>query len=208
MQKTIKTEQIEMVRAMMAGDFIRKEENCYSYQGELGPDGYCNLIGLDYDTVCLLGHLSYTITYLRTIENKYQLACMTYIDGIMNDKLSVNLEDDIDFLGLYSEKADSSLENFFNDSLENVVRKLKETYPDVVESIEQSVISNIREYDLYDSDKEHFAECYIKENPVSSVEMAEDYLTEEEQTDIVKDWSDCLSSEDTKDLIVKLVDTL
>ena len=190
MQKTIKTEQIEMARAMMAGDFIRKEENCYSYQGELGPDGYCNLIGLDYDTVCLLGHLSYTITYLRTIENKYQLACMTYIDGVMNSKLSFSLEDDTDFLGLYSEKADSSLENFFNDSLENVVSRLKETYPDVVESIEQNVISNIREYELYDSDKEHFAECYIEDNPVSSVEMAEGYLDSCDKKRFICNWVD------------------
>ena len=188
MQKTIKTEQIEIARAM-AGDFIEKAD-CYSYQGELSLVEYCNLIGLDYDTVCLLGHLSYSISYLRTIENKYQLACMTYIEGVMNGKLSVSLEGDTDFLGLYPEREDSSLENFFNDSLENVVRKLKETYPDVVESIEQNVIDNIREYDLADLDKEHFAECYIEENPVSSVEMAENYLDSSDKKRFVCDWVD------------------
>ena len=99
MQKTIKTEQIEIARAM-AGDFIRKED-CYSYQGELSSVEYCNLIGLDYDTVHMLGPVSYSISYLRTIENKYQLACMTYIEGVMNGKLSVSLEGDTDFMGLY-----------------------------------------------------------------------------------------------------------
>ena len=99
MQKTIKTEQIEIAKAM-AGDFIRKED-CYSYQGELSSVEYCNLIGLDYDTVHMLGPVSYSISYLRTIENKYQLACMTYIEGVMNGKLSVSLEGDTDFMGLY-----------------------------------------------------------------------------------------------------------
>lgn len=188
MQKTIKTEQIEMAKTM-AGDFIKKED-CYSYQGNISSTKYCTLIGLDYDTVRLFGPVSYSITYLRTIENKYQLACVTYIEGTVNEKLSVILEDDTDFIGFYTKASDNTLENFFNDSLENVVRKLKETYPDVVESIEQNVIDNIREYDLDDSDKEYFAESYIEDNPVTSVETAESYLDSSDMKRFICSWVD------------------
>ena len=106
MQKTIKTEQIEIAKAM-AKDFMENADG-YSYQGEMGPDGYCNLIGLDYDTVRLLGPVSYTISYQVTAEDKYQLACVTYINGIMNEKLSVSLEGDTDFMGFNTKASDNN----------------------------------------------------------------------------------------------------
>lgn len=34
-------------------------------------------------------------------------------------------------------KMDSSLENYFNDNLENIVRKIRETYPDVYKAIKE-----------------------------------------------------------------------
>jgi hypothetical protein len=112
-------------------------------------------------------------------------------EGCIMESLSVELESEADFLGLYSEVIeDNSLGDFFNDNLENVVRKLREIYHDVVESIEQSVIHNIREYDLEDSDKEYFAESYIEDNPVSSIETAESYLDSSDKKRFIIDWVD------------------
>jgi hypothetical protein len=171
----------------------------------------CKLVEADYDTLCRLqGVYSGEIIY-NSEYGKYIATCLVKKEGCIVEGLSVELESDEDFLGLFEKKekeADTSLENFFNDSLENVVRKLRETYPDVVENIEQNVISHIRGYDLDDSDIEYFADDWIKDNPRIAVDEAESYLTEEEQADIVKEWSDSLSSEDTKDLIVRLIDNL
>ena len=169
---------------------------------------FCELVEVDCDTLCRLKEVySGEITYSKE-DGLYIATCLMKKEGCIAEGLSVELESKEDFLELYSKEADSSLENFFNDNLENIVRKLRETYPDVVENIEQNVISNIRGYDLDDSDIEYFADDWIKDNPRIAVNEAEGYLTEEEQADIVKEWSDSLSSEDAKDLIVRLVDNL
>lgn len=158
---------------------------------------FCELVEADCDTLCRLSELySGEIAYSKE-DGRYIVTCLMKRDSCILENLSVELESEEDFLGLYSKEADNSkeadtsLENFFNDSLENVVRKLKETYPDVVESIEQNVISNIRDYDLEDSDKEYFAESYIEDNPVSSVEMAESYLSDDKKR-FICDWVDNL----------------
>lgn len=155
---------------------------------------FCELVEADCDTMCRLGACySGEVTYSKK-DGLYITTCLMKKDSCILENLSVELESEEDFLDLFSkeEKADSSLENFFNDNLENVVRKLKETYPDVVESIEQNVISNIRDYDLEDSDKEYFAESYIEDNPVSSVEMAENYLCDDDKKRFICDWVDNL----------------
>lgn len=171
---------------------------------------YCKVAEIDYKTMIRFdGNPSGDIAYSME-DGLYVVCCTTWLSGNRKESLSVELTSKEDFLRFYGKKAeaDSSLENFFNDNLENVVRKLRETYPDVVESIEQNVISNIRGYDLDDSDIEYFADDWIKNNPRIAVDEAESYLTEEEQADIVKEWSDSLSSEDAEDLIVRLVDNL
>lgn len=153
---------------------------------------FCELVEADCDTLCRLKELySGEITYSKE-DGLYITTCLMKKEGCILESLSVELECEEDFLRLYPKEADSSLENFFNDNLENVVRKMREIYPDVVESIEQNVISNIREYDLEDSDKEYFAESYIEDNPVSSVEMAESYLSDDAKKRFICDWVDNL----------------
>jgi hypothetical protein len=171
---------------------------------------YCKVAELDYKTMMRLDDIySGDIAYSME-DGLYVVCCTTWLSGNRKESLSVELTSEEDFLGFYGKKAeaDSSQKSFFDDSIENIVSKLRETYPDVVENIEQNVIRNIRGYDLDDSDIEYFADDWIKDNPRIAVDEAESYLTEEEQADIVKEWSDSLSSEDTKDLIVRLVDNL
>lgn len=154
---------------------------------------FCELVEADCDTLCRLGEIySGEVTYSKE-DGLYIATCLMKKEGCIVEGLSVELESEEDFLELFEEKsADTSLENFFNDNLENVVRKLKETYPDVVESIEQNVISNIRDYDLEDSDKEYFAESYIEVYPVESVEKAESYLCDDDKKRFIIDWVDNL----------------
>ena len=119
-RKQITTEQIEKAREL-AKDFKKqKEHDCYVYCGLLDDESYCKFLGIDFDTVILLSDIkdmSYTMSYLRTMKNKYRLCCMTYA-GTIIPGLSFTLEDDSDFLGLFTEekeeeKKDNSLENFF-----------------------------------------------------------------------------------------------
>jgi hypothetical protein len=162
------------------------------------PVQFEELTGINIPTVARLGSdgiVCTEIKYRRCIlllPVKYIAECNVIIDGLLHESLTTRFTAEEDFLDLFSkeEKADTSLENFFNDNLENVVRKLRETYPDVVENIEQNVISNICDYDLEDSDKEYFAESYIEDNPVSSVETAESYLSDEDKKRFICDWVD------------------
>lgn len=194
----------------MSRDFIpvmTDNKEVFVYDTPVFRD-FCELVEADCDTLCRLSELySGEIIYSKE-DGLYIVTCLMKRDSCILESLSAELECEEDFLGLYSKEADSSLENFFNDSLENVVRKLKETYPDVVESIEQNVISNIRGYDLDNSDREYFADDWIKDNPRIAVDEAEEYLTEEEKADTVKEWSKCLSGDDVKDVIKDLVDNL
>lgn len=140
--------------------------------------------------------------YYRTTENKYQLSCMTYVDNVVMTGLSFILEDDTDIMELFAEekkeeeeedkkeKEDNSLEDFFNDNPGNVVRKLREMYPDVVSDIENEVISHLRDYDLADSDIECFAQKYIRNNPIASVIVAEDYLDGYDKKKFIRAWID------------------
>lgn len=191
--KQITTEQIEKAREL-AKDF-RKKQDYYVYCGTLDNDSYCKFIGIDFDTVRLLGDVSYSIGYVKTSENKYRLNCLTYAGNTVINELCFVLEDDTDFLGLFTEKEEeekenNSLEDFFNDTPGNVVRKLREMYPDVVSDIESEVISHIRDYDLADSDIECFAHEYIEDYPVASVEVAEDCLDSDDKKRFIHSWID------------------
>jgi SOS response regulatory protein OraA/RecX len=124
---------------------------------------------------------------------------LTYAGNTVINELCFLLADDTDFLELFTEEKeekekgedkDNSLEDFFNDNPGNVVRKLKEIYPDVVSDIVEEVIHDIRNYDLDDSDVEYFAEEYIRDNPVASVEVAEEYLDSDDKKSFIHSWID------------------
>lgn len=193
-RKQITTEQIEKAKEL-AKDF-RKEHDSYVYCGLLDNDSYCKFINIDFNTVTLLGSIGYSINYTKTSENKYRLNCLTYLGNTVVNDLSFLLEDDTDFLGFFTEekkeeeKKDTSLEDFFNDNPGNVVRKLKEMYPDVVSDIEEEVIHHLRDYDLDDSDIEYFAKEYIKKYPILSVKAAEEYLDSDDKKRFIHAWID------------------
>lgn len=171
-RKQITTEQIEKARELVKDFKKQKEHDCYVYCGLHSHASYCKLLGIDFDTIILLGEIGYSMFYSRITENKYRLSCMTYIDNVVMTGLSFMLEDDTDFLELFTEeeeKKDNSLEDFFNDNLGNVVRKLKEMYPDVVSSIEKE---------------------YIKNYPVTSIEIARKYLDSDTKKRLIKQWID------------------
>lgn len=196
-RKQITTEQIEKAREL-AKDF-RKEKghDYYVYCGTLDNDSYCKFIGIDFDTVRLLGDVGYSIEYVKTSENKYRLNCLTYACNTVVNDFCFLLADDTDFMGLFAEdkkkkeeEKNTSLEDFFNDNSGNVVRKLKEMYPDVVSDIVEEVIHDIRNYDLDDSDVEYFAKEYIEDNPIASVEVAEEYLDSDDKKRFMRAWID------------------
>lgn len=199
-RKQITTEQIEKAREL-AKDFRKqKRRDCYVYCGFLDNDSYCKFLGIDFNTVILLSDtedMGYYMTYSRAAENKYQLTCTTYAGNAIPG-LSFVLEDDTDFLDFFTEekeeeekeKKDNSLEDFFNDNSGNVVRKLKEMYPDVVADIENEVINHLRDYDLDSSEIEYFAHEYMKKYPITSVEVAEDYLDSDDKKRFIRSWID------------------
>ena len=196
MERKIITEEKKAILIDMKSSF---DETCMTDDGKVFSyttpvfKTYCKLVELDPYTLCRLTDVySGMITYSKQ-DGKYIVTCTTRQNNDIKETLSLELECDEDFMGFYEKKEDdSSLENFFNDNLENVVRKLKETYPDVVESIEQNVISNIRDYDLDSSDKEYFAESYIEVYPVESVEKADCYLCDDDKKRFIIDWVDNL----------------
>lgn len=152
----------------------------------------CILAGADFNTLNKVDSSAFGVVKYFQEEDKYIVRCEIYIEQNMSEKLSVELTSDIDFIGLNTKEADTSLENFFNDSLENVVRKLREIYPDVVENIEQNVISHIRDYELEDSDRDWIAQSYIEDYPADCVEKAESYLSDDDKKRFICDWVDNL----------------
>lgn len=192
-------EKIEQIKEITSGRFSRAEgmDETVILRADVDRADYCEIADIDMKTVNMLGSFYGILEYFEK-GGQFVLKCETYLkrgeDEYMEERLSVEYFDCRDFLGLFSneEKADSSLENFFNDSIGNIVRKLKETYPEVYSYIEHETISNIRDYDLDDSDKEYFAESYIEDNPVSSVEMAENYLCDDDKKRFICDWVDSL----------------
>lgn len=159
----------------------------YNYDTPVFVD-FCKLVEADYNTLCRLGEVySGELTYSKEDE-LYIVTCLMKKEGCIAEGLSVELESSIDFLGLYSEKADNPLEDFFNDSVENVAEKLREEHADVYEFIEKDILGRIKDYDLDDSVKEDIADMWIEDNPNEAVEKAEDYLCSSDQKDIIIKW--------------------
>ena len=169
MEKQITTEQIEKVKEL-GKDF--REENgkeFYVYCGTMFPSDYCRFLGIDYETVRLLGEVSYTMTYYETEDKKYELACETFIDNTSNGKLSFTLEDSEDYLGFFPKKEEQEI------------------------GVAQWLPSNWKEL-MSDEQKEEVACEWCKDNSSELV----DYLSDSDKTDIAYDYiddnaSDCLN---------------
>lgn len=91
-RKSILALQKEVVKNSLKEGFRLSGVDKAEYLRDTSTGTYCALIGLDYHTVTKLGKVTYSISYLK--ENElFLLLCETYIDSVMNDKLSVILED-------------------------------------------------------------------------------------------------------------------
>jgi hypothetical protein len=192
--KQITTEQIEKAKELV-GDF-RKDKEKYVYCGIMLNSDYCHLLGIDYSTLHLLGEVSYSLVYVETEDKDYQLYCETYIDNVMNDKLSFILEDiakdSEDYLGLFTEKAEGE---------------------DKEIGVAQWLPSNWKEL-MSDEQKREIAEEWCKENSEELV----DYLDENDKENIAYDYIDNNPNEvadsafsklsDPKDFIKECIDNL
>lgn len=159
----------------------------YNYDTPVFVD-FCKLVEADCNTLCRLEEAySGELTYSKE-DGLYIVTCLMKKEGCIAEGLSVELESSIDFLGLYSEKADNPPEDFFNDSVENVAEKLREEHADVYEFIEKDILGRIKDYDLDEDVKEDIADMWIEDNPNEAVEKAEGYLCSSDQKDIIIKW--------------------
>ena len=187
MEKQITTEQIEKVKEL-AQDF-RREGDFINYCGAMFPSDYCHFLGIDYATVHLLGEVSYTMTYCETEDKKYQLACETYIDNFMNDKLSFVLEDSEDYLGFFTKKEEQEI---------GVAQWLPSNWKELMSDEQKEEIARewckdnsceLEDY-LDNNDKERIACDYIDDNPNEVIDRAYNDLGDYERREFIKDCID------------------
>lgn len=189
MERKIITEEKKNILMKMGNGFMANmtdESTVYIYDTPVFSD-FCKLVEVDYDTLCRLKEV-YSGEIIYSCESgKYIATCLTKKEGCIMDSLSMELECDHEFLGLFDKKEN---DDFFDDSVENIFLKLKEEHADVYEYIENEIISNIRDYDLEESAKEDIANEWIEDNPNIAVNVAQDYLCDDEKKDFIKDWVD------------------
>ena len=65
-----------------------------------------------------------------------------------------------------------TVEDFFNDNMEEVIRKLKECHPDVVSCLKEEIVNELTADDIDDCLKEDIADSYIEEYPLDSCDKA------------------------------------
>lgn len=216
MEKQITTEQIEKVKEL-GKDF--REENgkeFYVYCGTMFPSDYCRFLGIDYETVRLLGEVSYTMTYYETEDKKYELACETFIDNTSNDKLSFTLEDSEDYLGFFPKEEEQKIgvAQWLPDNWKELITD--EQLHDILQERNIQTIECLIDDDVPDEMKERIAKDWCKNNS----DELKDFLSDSDKCDIAYDYiddnaSDCvdhaydhLGSYDQREFIKNCIDNL
>lgn len=162
----------------------------YSYDTP-GFKDFCELVEADCDTLCRLGLMYHGEIGYKVENGLYIVTCLMMKDGCIVDSLSMELECDDDFLGLFEKKEnDKEADDFFDDSIDDIIAKMKNEHADVYEGIVEDVLRNIRDYDLEDSVKEDIAKEWIEDNPCDAVSVAEDYIGNDDMKDIIIRWFD------------------
>lgn len=177
MEKQITTEQIEKVKELAKDFRAENGKEFYVYKGGILASDYCRFLGLDYETVHLLGEVSYAMTYYETEDKKYQLACETYIGSVVNNKLSFILEDSEDYLGFFTKEEEQKI---------GVAQWLPSNWKELMSDEQKEEIArewckeNSCELEQYlDSyDKEKIAYDYIDDNPNEVADNAFDKLSD------------------------------
>lgn len=186
MDRKIITEEVKEALKTWWNNFVKYEANNvieYRYSPDFAE--YCKSIGLDSVTLTKLDpEAEGIISYKKAEEtNTVNIIFTTMIQGEVKDSLSVIWIAE-DFMNGFQDKEDNSLEDFFNDNIGNVVRKLRESYPDVVEAIEDELREDL------DDKKEEIARDWITENPGDAIEEAKDYLDSYDLKGFIKDFID------------------
>ena len=190
MEKQITTEQIEKVKELAQDFRAENGKEFYVYCGVmLLASDYCRFLGIDYETVRLLGEVSYTMTYYETEDKKYELACETFIDNTSNDKLSFTLEDSEDYLGFFTKEEEQKI---------GVAQWLPSNWKDLMSDEQKEEIARewceensdeLKDF-LSDSDKADIAYEYIDNNSDDVVDRAYGNLGDYEKREFIKDCID------------------
>ena len=155
----------------------------YVYKGDMTENSYCEFLGMDYHTVRLLGVVGYVIEYNCIEGNKYILKCETYINSVMNEKLSFELEDNEDYLELYGETREGvGVARWLPSNWKELITD--EQLHDILQERNIQTIECLQDNDVPDEMKERIAKDWCKEN---SGEL-EQYLDDYDKERIAKDW--------------------
>lgn len=201
MEKQITTEQIEKVKELVKDFRAENGKEFYVYCGTMFPSDYCHFLGLDYETVRLLGEVSYALTYYETEDKKYELACETYIDSFMNGKLSFTLEDSEDYLGLFAKKEEQKIgvAQWLPSNWKELITD--EQLHDILQERNIQTIECLQDNDVPDEMKERIARDWCKENSCELEEYLDDYDKEKIANDYI---DDNLNKDFIKDCIDRL----
>lgn len=199
------------------GDFYAQpcdEGIKYVYKGDMTENSYCEFLGMDYPTVRLLGVVGYVIEYNCIEGNKYVLKCETYINSIMNEKLSFELEDNEDYFGFYTEGQEIGVARWLPSNWKELITD--EQIHDLLVSKNIHTIECLIDDDVPDEMKERIAKDWCKEN----LDEVKDLLSDSDKCDIAYDYiddnvSDCLdhaydhsSSYDQREFLKSCIDNL
>lgn len=164
----------------------------YVYKGCMLEQSYCEFLGIDCHTISLLGSVGYAIEYNCIEGNRYVLKCETYINSLINEKLSFELVDDEDYLGFYGETKGTE------DKAQELPSNWKELLTD--EDKEEIAKDWCNEHSdelkdfLSDSDKGGIAYDYIDDdtNTLDCVDRAYDNLGDYDRREFIKNCIDNL----------------
>lgn len=191
-RKNILSSQKETVKAWKDG-FVANpcDEGIYYINKGYFPtaEGYCALVGIDYQTVKRFGTVEYSMHY-NCVDNLYILRCETFINNVMSEPLSVEYEDDKDWLGFYGETSGevgtakqlpSNWKELMSDEQkEEIAREwCKENSGELIDYLDES-------------DKEEIADEYLDNNACDIVDKAYDKLGNYERREFIKDCIDNL----------------
>lgn len=153
---------------------------------------YCQYVGLDYRTVGKLGRVTYLITYHKVTDNdsiEYVLRCATYIDNLEDERLSFELFDSVDWLGLFEEKTEIGKAQWLPSNWKELMSD--EQKEEIAREWCKDNSCELEDF-LSDSDKADIAYNYIDDNTSDCVDRAYDSLGDYEKREFIKDCIDNL----------------
>lgn len=212
-RKNILTSQKEIVKNSWKDEFSKSGVDVVKYLGNISAETYCAFLSLDYHTVARLGNITYSISYLKEVkeeEELFLLLCETFIDSVMNDKLSFILEDSEDWLGLFSTKVGNA--QWLPSNWKELITD--EQLHDILQERNIQTIECLNDDDVPDEMKERIAREWCKNNSVELEQYLDDYNKEKIAYDYIdnnpNEVADNAFSKlsDPKDFIKECIDSL